>query len=353
MGPEARWVLVSEGRSGRSRAALAAVRSLAAGGYRPTVTVSGELSLAARSRSSARVVSVPAAGGPGYRVAIEAELETRDYVTVIPCSDHALAALEHPGHELLDKSSWPDAARAAGLSVPPTTRFNDRDDLLSAAGSLDFPIVVKPTTKRFLARRFSSATELQAATIEGRVLVQPYLDDRMMAVVGVMWDGHLVAAVHQRYERVWPDPCGTVSSAVTIEPDPSLEQKIETFLSDYSGLFHMEFAGTHLLDVNPRAHALNRLAAAAGCDLVVTYCDLVSGRSPRPERKRGRAGVFFRWVEGDLRSIRSRLKRRALTLSGAVAAARPRLGAVHSFETFKDPRPFVEDLRFSLKNARG
>ena len=40
-GPEmgSPWVLISEGTSGESRAAVAAVRALAAAGYRPAVTV--------------------------------------------------------------------------------------------------------------------------------------------------------------------------------------------------------------------------------------------------------------------------------------------------------------------------
>ena len=45
--PQEPWVLISEGGSGESRAAVAAVRALATEGYKPAVTVSGGLSLAA------------------------------------------------------------------------------------------------------------------------------------------------------------------------------------------------------------------------------------------------------------------------------------------------------------------
>ena len=44
------WVLVTEGGDGQSRAAVAAVRALAADGYRPAVTEYDGLSLAGASR---------------------------------------------------------------------------------------------------------------------------------------------------------------------------------------------------------------------------------------------------------------------------------------------------------------
>ena len=340
------WVLLTEGRSGRSRATLAATRALAKAGYRPAVTVSGRRSLAASSAACMRRIEVPVAGTPGYREAIEAELARTEYLTVIPSSDPALLALEAPGASLLDKTSWPDAARAAGLHTPPTLRFASRSEMHAA--NVAYPCVVKPTTKRFLATMVNGSGDLSRIPDDGPLLVQPFVTERMRAVCGLMWEGRLVGAVHQRYERVWPFPCGTVSAATTTEPDRELEERITTFLGDHTGLFHLEFAGDYLLDVNPRVHALMQLGAAAGCDLVVMYCDLLDGQDVTEQR--GREGVFYRWIEGDLRSILKQARRRAVTPGQAARWLLPRRGTVHSFETLSDPRPLLEDLRFVTGN---
>ncbi len=293
-----------------------------------------------------RRVQVPVAGEPGYRAAIEAELERNDYLTVIPSSDPALLALNAPGARLLDKSSWPTAARAAGIETPPTRRFASLSEMRGA--SLTYPCVIKPTTKRFLATRLRDSADLARIPDDGPLLVQPFLSDRMRAVCGLMWEGRLVGAVHQTYERVWPYPCGTVAAATTTEADTDLEEKIVAFLGEHTGLFHMEFAGDYLLDVNPRVHALMQLGIAAGCDLVVMYCDLLNGEDVAS--KRGREGFFYRWIEGDVRSILKQARRRDITFRQATRWLLPRRDTVHSFETISDPRPLLEDLKFVTGN---
>ncbi len=341
------WVLLTEGRSGRSRATLAAARALANAGYRPAVTVSGPRSLAASSRACMRRVHVPVAGEPGYKAAIRAELERNEYLTVIPSSDAALLALQAPGAALLDKSYWPAAARAAGIETPPTQQFASVAEM--RAGHVTYPCVVKPTTKRFLARMLRHTDDLDQIPDDGPLLVQPFLADRMRAVCGLMWEGRLVGAVHQRYERLWPFPCGTVSAATTTPPDVELERRISVFLRDYTGLFHLEFAGDRLLDVNPRVHALMQLGVAAGSDLVVMYCDLLNGE--KVEDSRGREGVFYRWIEGDVRSILKQARLGAIPPPQAARCLLPRRGTVHSFETLSDPGPLFEDLRFVAGNV--
>src|SRR4051812_42210525 len=62
-------VLVSDNANGRGRSTVAAVRALAAGGYRPVVAVTGGRSAAAASRSSAGRVWLPAADAPEFRSA--------------------------------------------------------------------------------------------------------------------------------------------------------------------------------------------------------------------------------------------------------------------------------------------
>src|SRR3954447_16852529 len=110
-------VLVSDNADGRSRSAVAAVRALAGGGYRPVVAVSDGRSAAAASRSSAGRVQLPAADAPGFRPAVQAFLAAHPGGHVLAASDSVLVALGHPGGELVDKAALPRRAAAAGLSV--------------------------------------------------------------------------------------------------------------------------------------------------------------------------------------------------------------------------------------------
>src|SRR5438105_15638833 len=121
----ARWLLVTEGGNGLSRAAVAVVRLAAAAGYLAAVTESHRFSLAGASRYCARRIPVPHASRDpqAYVAAVRRELSSRDYLGVIPCGEAALAALQIAPREFTDKVSWIVAARSAGLDVPPTTVF--------------------------------------------------------------------------------------------------------------------------------------------------------------------------------------------------------------------------------------
>ena len=344
---------MTEGADGESRAAVAAVRALAAAGYRPAVTVSGGLSMAAASRFCERRIDVPyAAKDPaGYASAVRAELARPGYLGALAASDAALVALEVPVQGLLDKVACAEAARAAGIGVPPSRVFSSNAALRAAAGELAFPVVVKPDIKRFMARRVTGPEGLdRVPEHDGSLIVQPYLSGDLRGVLGLAWHGRLLGAVHLRYLRVWPLPCGTVAAGSSTAPDSALEGRLEHLLAGYDGIFHADFAGDLLLDLNPRVHATLPLAAASGVDLVAMYCDLLQGRDTEPAR--GRPGVLFRWIEGDLRSAVFRLRRRQVGLASALADLRPRRGTVHGYEFLSDPGPMLTRLRYLPRQYR-
>jgi len=335
------WVLVT----GDSRGAVAAVRALAAAGCRPAVTTSGSGSMAGASRFCARRIRVPdAALDPtGYAAAIRAEADRTLYLAILPATDAAITALALPEARLMDKVAWAPMARDAGLAVPPTAVFGSREELAAAADRLDFPIVAKPNLKRFTAQYLAGPQDLdRVPDVPGRLLVQPYLRDPMHGMIGLAWHGRLVAATQFRYERVWPFPCGTVSAAETVVPDEALIRAFERLLVDFDGIFHADLAGPYLLDLNPRIHATLPLAAAAGTDLIALYCGLLRGHTVGPAR--GRPGIFFRWLEGDTRSIVRGVRDGRLGLRDAVRAGRPRRGEVHGVESLTDPLPMLQRL---------
>jgi CelD/BcsL family acetyltransferase involved in cellulose biosynthesis len=351
----ARQVLITDAGDAQARSAVAAVRALGAAGYTPAVARSGPYSLAAASRFCRRVVDIPPAGHPAFRSAVEAELKGGSYLTILPSSDAALLGLQAPVEDLVNKQRITERARAAGLPTPPTQTFDSAEEALSRRHEIEFPVVVKPAARRSAAPAPSYLAPgpgdlMTAAEWNCPLLIQPYLREEVHAVCGVVWQGRLMASVHQRYLRTWPADCGTSSAAVTIEPDLDLDERLLMMLEGYDGIFQAQFAGRYLLDLNPRVYGSLPLAVAAGANLVGVYCDLLAGRESPPVR--ARAGVFYRWLEGDLRSLWTAIRRGQMPVSSALGELRPRRGAAHSTESLRDPRPALVRAAYALRQGR-
>jgi len=348
-----RSVLVIDQVDGRSRSAVAAVRALAAGGFRPLVAVSGRRSSAAVSRDCAGTVLLPPPGVPDYRQVVLHELAAGGLRPLVT-SDAALVALGLPGGELVDKAFLPHRAAAAGLAMPQTRGFADAAELREAAGSLDYPLVLKPafnTAAAAGARRVDSAQALHEMTVglPGPVVVQPFHDGGLTAVAGVIRDGSLLAVVHQAYVRFWPPECGVASAAVTTPPNLELEARLPRLLAGHCGVFQVQFVGDLLIDVNPRAYGSLPLAVAAGANLPAIAC--TDPPTDRDGPVRGRPGVRYRWLEGDVRRVLHDVRHGRLEWKRGVTAMRPRRGTAHSIESLRDPLPGLVRLTDVLRRS--
>jgi predicted ATP-grasp superfamily ATP-dependent carboligase len=299
------------------------------------------------SRSCAGVLRTPRPGSPGYREVVEEYLAAHG-AAVVAASDAVLVALGQPGAELVDKAALPKRAAAAGLRVPPTREFADGTALLAAADDLRYPVIVKAAVKTRpseVAHRVDSARELMAGVraLSGPVVVQPFAGGTMRAVGGVIRDGRLLAVVHQRYIRIWPPDAGTASAAITTDPDLDLEARLPDLLDGHDGVFQVQLIGEEVIDVNPRVYGSLPLAVAAGANLPAIAC-----RAETPSSGdrvvRGRPGVRYRWLEGDVRRVVHDVRERTLTLGAAVRALRPHRGTAHSVESLSDPGPMLVRL---------
>lgn len=337
-------VLVTDDVSGQNRAALATVRALAREGIRSAVTVCSRRSITAASRFCGTVLEVPPAGQPGYAAALRHHVEQGQFLVVMPASDVAMVALEHPSADLVDKALLAGLAHRAGLSVLPGRVFESASEVLAAADGLDYPVVVKSVTKSGLgnlqAVHAESARDLVAVVdAPGRLIVQPFEPGSMRAVSGVSWDGELLAVCHQQYVRIWPPRAGVACAAETIVGDRELEAGVLRLLGAHRGVFQAQFLGPYLLDVNPRVYGSLPLAVAAGANLPVVACAAALGR--RGPLVRARPGVPFRWLEGDLRNLTHAVRRRELGFGAAIRELRPRRGTAHSVESLRDPGPLL------------
>jgi hypothetical protein len=331
------WVLVTADGP-QLRDPLVAVRALAIAGFQPAIAVSGGGSLAAASRFCRRRINVPHPTTEGWLPAIRQELSRKDYLTVLPGSEVALLALGVSTPHLVDKAELARRGENVGIPAPPSLHFEGTADLLGAANDLPYPVIVKPAVHRYYASRVESPEGLAASVLEdGPVMVQPFLDDGLRAVSGVVWKGNLVAAVHERWFRIWRFYAGVATAAETTEPDFALEERLMALLEGYEGYFHAQFAGPYLLDLNLRVHTSHPLAVAAGVNLVGIYCDLLRGEEVSPVR--GRPAVFFRWLEGDVRHLVKAVRVGRMSAGQALRELAPRRGTVHSTESLSDPGP--------------
>lgn len=347
---EGRWVLVTDGGHGGSRDCVAAVRGLAEGGYQVAVTVSPGSSRGAPSRFAKRRVRTPRADEGGFLEAIQDETARHDYLTVLPSSEGALLALGAATPRLTDKEKLERAAAEAGLSAPASRLVTTTDDLAERAQEVGYPLVAKPVQRTSSAARIDSPEHLQRLAGMGRPLVlQSWVNEGLHEVSGVMWNGRLVAATHDRWLRIWPPQCGLASAAITTAPDHDLEDKLVKLLGDYEGIFGAQFAGPHLIDLNLRVGSLHSLSIAAGANLVAVYCRLLEGKNV--DTVRGRPGRFYRWLEGDLRHLTHAVRARKTSASTALGQLRPRQGAAHSIESLRDPAPMLTRLIYGASRA--
>jgi hypothetical protein len=352
--PDLPEVLITDGASdehGQSRPSLGAVRALALAGYRSAVTVSTRECLAAASRYCVRRVVVPDVHSDGYVEGVRAELARRPYLTMFATSDTSLIALGEPGARYIDKGALAPHAAAVGLPFPPTQIFPTGAELLAAASSLDYPVLVKPAVGK-PPRRANGPGDLRVwEDRTNALLVQPYLSEPIRTVNAVIWEGRVVAVAHQRYLRTWPTEAGMALAAVTTQPDLELEERMLALMDGYTGIVELELSGPYLLDVNARVYGSVMLTARAGANLPGIYADLLRGASV-PEVIRARPGRFYRWLEADVRYVVAGVRSKRLSPIGALRLLRPRRGVAHGgAESITDPGPMVARLRYILRTG--
>jgi predicted ATP-grasp superfamily ATP-dependent carboligase len=263
-----------------------------------------------------------------------------------------LLALGLADDTLIDKGSMAKAAAAVGLATPEGRTYGTLAELRDDVAALPYPAVIKPSISRFTAKRVDRPADVERiGEVEGPFLVQPFIDAPLRSIGGVMWEGRMVAAVHQRYLRTWPARCGGASAAETTGPDQELEERTLELLGEHAGIFHVQLAGDLLLDVNPRVYGSLPLAQRAGVNLVGLTCDLLRGSAPPPAVLRGAPGIFYRSLEGDLRNRLHELRRGRIGVVEAVSSLLPRRNAAHGPESLKDPGPMIARARFAASRV--
>jgi predicted ATP-grasp superfamily ATP-dependent carboligase len=357
-----------------TRAALAAIRGLAAAGIAIVAVAGRSLAMGHWSRACTErhVGPHPLEDEEGFVARLEHIVHRRPGGVLLPGSDASLravskhrarleghAALALPPHEVvmrtLDKMAVSDAAAECGLPYPPTVLCSSLDEALRAARDFGFPVLLKPrevvvgvdsTLRRPASLMMADAEALarRLPRLGGSCLVQPQVPGSIVSYAGVVNDGRLLGHAVSVYRRTWPPQAGSVAfSETTIQPS-SLHDGVKALLArlEWRGIFELELVardrgGFNAIDFNPRVYGSLALAIGAGANLPVIWSRCALGE--RPEPAHARPGVYFRREDADLRTVLWHA--RAGRFRRAAGIYRPRRNVVHALFQARDPGPGV------------
>ena len=335
---------------GEQRSALAVVRSLGARGVKVTVGAESNPCLSSRSRycsESFRYPS-PSENPSGFLQAVRDITAGKTRCVLIPITDVTLTEIlmnraVMPGNctvpfadydtydRVTDKLKLFRLARDLEIPIPESlfsTDYSSDESLLDAAGSIGYPVVVKPgfskirTTKGWIAGKVHyAANERDLRRILGQeifrsvpFLVQKRVEGPGMGVFLLMRNGEVIARFAHRRIREKP-PSGGVSvlcESIAL-PAEAVDASVKMLASlGWTGVAMVEFKVDReknqpkLLEINARFWGSLQLAIAAGVDFPFLLYRLSEGERVEASGMYA-VGVKSRWELGDLDHLLIRL----------------------------------------------
>jgi predicted ATP-grasp superfamily ATP-dependent carboligase len=371
------------------RSVLAACRGLAQAGYR--VSTIGSVRPApthwSRSCSERFVGPDPRTDAAAFIARLEQILTEGHYALLLPGTEASLRAVSASRERLeahtelrlppeqvvaraIDKVGLLGEAERAGLPSPETILCTGPVEAQSAAATLGYPVILKPARSFVEVRRQLTHRSAAIATDEPGLarasagLPPPFLVQRfhahrpVLSCSGVVADGALRAVAVARYERTWPPQVGPSCFSETILPPRGLARRVEALVSGlgWEGIFQVQLLEIEnrfaTLDLNPRLFGSLALPIGAGANLPAVWCDWVlTGKADAAVQ--ARAGVRYRWEEGELRNLLCALRSGRVRAAAAVVV--PRRRVVHAYFERTDPVPLVAwgiGLFFRLRRRR-
>ena len=365
-------VLITDGEQ---RAVVAAVRGLARAGYAVSVMASSRPAAAQWSRDCARRLYAPSAAadrGAGLVAAVRRELEREPYAALVPGSDAALRAFSRQRDELepltrlglptagateraFDKLLLLEEAARHGLAGPAGRTCATPSELTAGAQEVGYPLMLKPARsvrtdgawrqQQSVIVRVPEELAPAAATLAAPYTLQRFHEGApVVSVAGVIDDGELLGAAVARYDRTWPPSAGSASASTTIVPPEGLVERSRDLLNaiGWRGIFELEFLELEdgryaTIDLNPRVYGSLALAISAGANLPAIWVGLLQGERRPPIV--ARAGLHYRWEEGEVRALlRAVVDGRSDEL---MAVVRPQRHTAWAFTRALDPGPLL------------
>lgn len=330
---------------GNQNQAVASVRSLARAGHEVSVGETSRWSKAGWSRSCRGTFHYPdPQQDAGSFIARIAELASQQAGTlVLPMTEATTlplsarrdvllavgARLVLPSHaEVLrafNKDEMVRLASSLGMAIPKTVVVAGVGECRAAAGSLTFPVVIKPRSSvetqssgavRVTGRpRYAkNAEELlnrceEMSRISSQMLIQEFVDGEGTGYFALMSHGELRAEfAHRRIRDVHPTGSGS-ALRVSVEPDRQVRDASLAILHalHWHGAAMVEFRQVPghrpvFMEVNGRFWNSLPLACYAGADFPAWVAHLAEKGDIEPQGP-FRTGVICRWLLGDFRHL--------------------------------------------------
>jgi predicted ATP-grasp superfamily ATP-dependent carboligase len=311
---------------GQFPAALAAVRSLSAEGFRTVGISTTRTGYVRFSRATPEILLAPDVSRSASRFVetVAKACSDEEPTLVLPGTEQELLALVAwrrllpPWVRGLPNASQLDAvtdriginelAAKLGITIPETTLLEPG----SGGEGAPLPAVIKPARTAFVkgdtvvgssAICVDDERQLAAARaqLEGvTLLAQPRLEADLYGLAGVMWKGSLLAPVQQVALSIFPSPCGGSALARSVPIDVDLRERLERLLAElgWEGVVQLQWLAADgeaaLIDINPRIYGSLALANAAGSPLAAIWAKLVFGL---PWHDRPNRDVLYRNLE--------------------------------------------------------
>ncbi len=364
-------VLITDGEQ---RAVVAAVRGLASAGYAVSVMASSRPAAAQWSRDCARRLYAPSAAadrGAGLVEAVRRELEREPYAALVPGSDAALRAFSRRRDELepltrlglpsdateraFDKLLLLEEAARHGLAGPASRTCETPSELAAGAQEVGYPLMLKPAR----SVRTDGAWRQQQSVIvrepgrartgrgdAGRAVHAAALPRRRPGRVGRGRHRRRRAARHGRRAlrphvapvgglRVGLDHDRPARGSRRAQPRPAQRDRVARDLR--ARVPRVADGRYATIDLNPRVYGSLALAIAAGANLPAIWVGLLQGERRPPVV--ARAGLHYRWEEGEVRALlRAVVAGRSDEL---MAVLRPQRHTAWAFTRALDPGPLV------------
>jgi predicted ATP-grasp superfamily ATP-dependent carboligase len=321
-----------------NRSALAATRSLGAGGHEVFVMGEKAETIAAVSRFASRflVCPSPQKDPEGFVAAVLGAVREHGITLLLPMTEVTTLLLTRARGQLppscvlpfaeeatlqkaSDKTAVMALADSLGVPTPASVTLNTASDL-DRVGALPYPVVVKPGRSRVRTPTGWLSTGVTYAADEGvlrtrlaelppetyPVMLQERIQGPGEGFFALYAQGTMVASFAHRRLREKP-PSGGVSvlrESADIPPDA---MKFGTALLDalkWHGVAMVEFkrdamsGRLYLMEINARFWGSLQLAIDSGVDFPLLLARIAAGEIPAAVRHK--AGVRSRWLLGDL-----------------------------------------------------
>lgn len=381
---------------GEQRPALAITRSLGRRGISVLVGEDQRWSLASSSRYCTRHVTYPSP--KEHARAFEEFLldfaEREEIDMILPVADvtmHAVTRLQDTlgrrtalavptfdaFEHVTDKTTLVASAVANGVSIPRSIHVHTFADAAAIAGTLDYPVVIKPSRSRIRTRDGWVPTSVHYAgspdellqlyrnvdyLTSARSLVQQRIVGAGEGLFALFDRGRLLTVFAHRRLREKPPAGGVSVLSESIAADPGLTDAAVRLLAPlrWHGVAMLEFkrddksGHRFLMEVNGRFWGSLQLAIDAGVDFPYLTYQLGTGQTPTVPRSY-RIGVQSRWLLGDLDHVMLRLRKNNEELHlppGAPSRARAALDFLkvgppslhYDVISGNDLRPFVHEM---------